>query len=155
MFDSDLEQEYTIGIIKKVYEHFKWSSEYLSIAVALLEKIKALDGLRLWIRFGHIINENRDVVGAYGFNEKFIVSFDIGENEPRSLDIGCHDNPPVTIDIKRSSETNTAGYIFRLLMKGCEIYKLVVEHDNLASSLSLLAERAIRECSVSRGWQVC
>ena len=155
MFDSDLEEEYTIMDIEKVYERFRWGSEYLSIAISLLKKVSALDGLRLWIKFGYIVDKKKDVIAALGFNDYYLVAFDIGDNEPRSLSIGSRENDPVTIEVEGIVKGKAVEYTFGLLFNDCELYKLVADNDNLEATLPQLADRIIKECSVIRKSQVC
>lgn len=155
MFDSDLEDEYAIGDIEKIYERFRWGSEYLSIAISLLKKVSALDGLRLWIKFGYIIDTKKDAMAALGFNDYYVVTFDIGDNEPRSLSIGSRDSDPVTIEVEGIVKGKAVEYTFRLLFNDCELYKLVADNDSLEATLPQLADQIIRECSVIRKSQVC
>lgn len=155
MVNSDLEQEYTIDDIEKVYENLKWRSEKLSIAITLLEGIGALDGLRLWIEFGYIIDIKKDVTAALGFNNHYIVAFDIGSDEPKSISIGCRDSDPVTVEIDGIVKDKAVEYTFRLLFNDYELYKLVTDNDNLEVSLRKLGNEVIKECSIVRESLVC
>ena len=148
MFNSGLEEEYTLDEIRQIYQEFKWNPEYLNITSDLFKSVGAFNGLRLWVEFADFRYKGKEVIAALGFNESFIVTFDIGESEPQEIYIGCYGKPPLIIEIEKTIDANTSRYVFIYSIDECEIYRSEVDCAYLASFIPSLADRVIKACAV-------